>query len=55
MFREPVEDMNELKQRIRDVIQTITGRMLENTWRELQRRIEWLAENGGGHKEVYRR
>ena len=54
VFREPVRDINELKERITDAIQSVTPIILTNTWQELHRRLNWLADNGGGHVEVYR-
>ena len=54
VVRESVRDINELKERITGAIQSVTPIMLTNTWRELHRRLNWLADNGGGHVEVYR-
>jgi hypothetical protein len=44
--------LNELKLRIVAAIETITPQMLENTWRELEHRLDILRTTKGAHVEV---
>ena len=53
MFSTPVPDITNLKTRIRDAFATITGDMLENTWREIGYRLDVLRATKGAHVEVY--
>ena len=43
MFWTPVPDITNLKARITDVFTTITEDMLENTWREIDYRLDVLS------------
>ena len=53
MFSTPVPDVTNLKARITDAFVTITEDMLENTWREIDYRLDVLRETKGAHVEVY--
>ena len=45
VFKTPVDDIDELKRRIRGVVGRVDVNLLTNTWRELRRRLEFLREN----------
>jgi len=49
----PVPDITNLKARITDAFATITEDMLENTWREIDYRLDVLRTTKGAHVEVY--
>jgi len=53
VFWTPVTDITNLKARITDAFATITGDMLENTWRETDYRLDVLRATKGAHVEVY--
>ena len=53
MFSTPVPDITNLKARITDGFATITEDMLENTWREIDYRLNVLRATKGAHVEVY--
>ena len=53
MFSTPVRDITNLKARITDAFATITEDMLENTWREIDYRLDLLRVRKGTHAEVY--
>ena len=53
MFSTPVPDITNLKARITDAFATITVDMLENTWREIDYRLDVLRATKGAHVEVY--
>ena len=54
VFRSPVHDIRELRDRITKAFAEVTNDMLTNTWREMETRLQELAANGGGgHVEVY--
>ena len=52
VFRTPVESVDELKERIREAVDSVRAEMLANTWRELRVRLVKLLENEGGHVEI---
>ena len=52
MFRTLVENVDELKERIREAVDSVRAEMLANTWRELRVRLVKLLENEGGHVEI---
>jgi len=54
VFSTPVPDITNLKARITDAFATITEHMLENTWREIDYRLDVLRETKGAHFEVYK-
>jgi len=53
LFSTPVPDITNLKARITDAFVTITEDMLENTWREIDYRLDVLRSTKGAHVEVY--
>jgi len=53
VFSTPVPDITNLKARITDGFATITEDMLENTWREIDYRLNVLRATKGAHVEVY--
>ena len=53
VFSTPVPDITNLKARITDAFATITEDMLENTWREIDYRLDVLRATKGAHVEVY--
>jgi hypothetical protein len=52
VYETPVTSLNELKLRIVAVIKTVTPQMLENTWREIEYRLDILRATKGAHVEV---
>ena len=53
VFSTPVPDITNLKARITDAFATITEDTLENTWREIDYRLDVLRATKGAHVEVY--
>jgi len=53
VFSTPFPDIINLKARITDAFATITEDMLENTWREIDYRLDVLRATKGEHVEVY--
>ena len=53
MFSTPVTDITNLKARITDAFATVTEDMLENTWREIDYRLDVLRATTAAHVEVY--
>jgi len=53
VFSTPVPDITNLKARITDAFATVTEDMLENTWREIDYRLDVLRTTKGAHVEVY--
>jgi len=53
VFSTPVPDITNLKARITDAFATITEHMMENTWREIDCRLDVLRATKGAHVEVY--
>ena len=53
MFLTPVPDITDRKARITDAFATITEDVLENTWREIDCRLDVLRATKGAHVEVY--
>ena len=53
VFSTPVPDIINLKARIIDAFATITEDMFENTWREIDYRLDVLRATKGEHVEVY--
>jgi hypothetical protein len=48
----PVTPLDEPKLRIVAAIETVTPQMLENTWREIEYRLDILCATKGAHVEV---
>jgi len=53
VFSTPVPDITNLKAIIKDAFATITEDMLENTWREIDYRLDVLRATKEAHVEVY--
>ena len=53
VFSTPVPDITNLKARITDAFATITEDMLDNTWREIDYRLDVLRATKAAHVEVY--
>jgi len=53
VFSTPVPNIKNLKARITDAFATLTEHMLENTWREIDYRLDVLRATKGAHVEVY--
>ena len=53
VFSISVPDMTDLKARITDAFVTITEDILENTWREIDYRLDVLRATKGAHVEVF--
>ncbi|GBN64571.1 hypothetical protein AVEN_29407-1 [Araneus ventricosus] len=49
VYKTPVPSLDELKRRIVTVIQNVTPQMLENTWREIEFRLDVLRATKGNH------
>lgn len=49
MFAKKVQDIEELKNRVRGVIGSITPAMLRNTWYEVEFKLQTLRANLGEH------
>ena len=52
-FRNQFQILQKMKARITDAFATITEDMLENTWREIDYRLDVLRATKGAHVEVY--
>jgi len=53
MFSTPVPDITNWKARIIDTFVTVTEDMLENTWSQIDYRLDVLRATRGAHVEVY--
>ena len=53
MFSTPVTDITNLKARITDGFATIIEDMLENTWREIDYRLDVLRATKAAHVKVH--
>jgi len=53
VFSTPVPDITNLKARITEAFATITEDILENTWREIDYRLDVLRATKGAHVDVY--
>ena len=53
VFWTPVPDITNLKARITDAFAIVTEDMLENTWREIDYRLDVLRATRRAHVEVY--
>ena len=52
VYRTQVSDLDDLRHRIHDAIDGITEEILKNTLRELQKCLDFVAENDGRHCEL---
>ena len=53
VYRTPVLDVETLQSRIIEVLATVNEEMLENTWREIEYRLDILRATNGAYVEVY--
>ena len=53
VYRTPVRDVKTLQSRIIEVLAIVNEEMLENTWREIEYRLDTLRATNGAHVEVY--
>ena len=53
MFSISVSDITNLKARITEAFATITEDLLENTWREIDFRLDLLRATKGAYVEMY--
>ena len=53
VYRKPVRDVETLQSRIIEILATVNEEMLENTWREIEYRLDILRATNGAHVEVY--
>ena len=51
VYKTPVNDMDHLKEKIREAVASVTPDMIRATYRELQSRLVFLNENNGDHVE----
>ena len=54
VYKTPVNDMDHLKEKIREAVASVSRTMINQTWKELHSRLVFLSENNGDHVEVYR-
>ena len=53
VYRTSVRDVETLQLRIIEVLATVNEEMLENTWHEIEYRLDILRATNGAHVEVY--
>ncbi|GBN06782.1 hypothetical protein AVEN_205907-1 [Araneus ventricosus] len=53
VYKAPVPSFDELKRRIVTAIQNVTPHMLENTWREIEFRLDVLRATKGSHVQIH--
>ena len=53
VYRTKVRDITDLRQRISNAIATIDEAMLQQTWQEIEYRLDVLRATNGAHIEVY--
>ena len=51
VYREPVQDIADLKQKIVSAFQLVTSQMLTNAFEDYRRRLHVVIEEKGGHCE----
>ena len=54
VYRTPVRDVETFQSRIIDVFATVNEEMLENTWREIEYRLDILRATNGARVKVYK-
>jgi hypothetical protein len=52
VYATPIRDVAGLRRKITDVIRTITSDMLNNTWAEIECRLDILRATNGAYVEV---
>ena len=53
VYSTPVPNVETLKARVTAALATVTMEMLENTWREIEFRLDVLRATKGAHVEIY--
>ncbi|GBM93621.1 hypothetical protein AVEN_56957-1 [Araneus ventricosus] len=53
VYKTPVTSLDELKRRLVTAIQNVTPQMLENTWREIEFRLDVLRATKGSHVQIH--
>ncbi|GBN03829.1 hypothetical protein AVEN_232960-1, partial [Araneus ventricosus] len=53
VYKTPVPSLDELKRRIVTAIQNVTPQMLENTWREIEFRLDVLRGTKCSHVQIH--
>jgi hypothetical protein len=53
VFATPVPNVQELKKRIMDAVNSVTPGMLRNVWREMKYRLDVCRVTNGGHVKVH--
>ncbi|GBO12724.1 hypothetical protein AVEN_265358-1, partial [Araneus ventricosus] len=53
VYKTPVPSLDELKRRIVTAIQNVTPQMPENTWREIEFRLDVLRATKGSHVQIH--
>ncbi|GBM18326.1 hypothetical protein AVEN_106022-1 [Araneus ventricosus] len=53
VYKTPVPSLDEMKRRIVTAIQNVTPQMLENTWREIEFRLDVLRATKGSHVQIH--
>ncbi|GBN07786.1 hypothetical protein AVEN_17138-1 [Araneus ventricosus] len=53
VYKTLVPSLDELKRRIVTAIQNVTPQMLENTWREIEFRLDVLRATKGSHVQIH--
>ncbi|PSN39958.1 hypothetical protein C0J52_24258, partial [Blattella germanica] len=48
-----VDDLQVLCQRINDTVRSVSPQMLQNTWREIEYRLDVCRATRGAHVEIY--
>ena len=54
VYKTPVDDIDHLKDKIREAVASVTPDMLAATWRELRSRLVFLRDHNGDHVEVFK-
>jgi hypothetical protein len=53
VYQTKVQDVAELRRRITAACETVTPVMLQNTWREVEYRLDICRPTKGAHVEIY--
>ena len=53
IYQTPVQDLADLRGRIIDACASVTPAMLQNTWREIEYRLDVIRATRGAHMEIY--
>ena len=53
VYQTPVQGLDNLRLRIIDACASVTPQMLQNTWREIEYRLDILRATKGAHVEIY--